>query len=392
LLWKRGEAQVKSLASYYFLFFLSMSVVMPYTSLYFSDRGFSHTTVGLILSLWALVSIVAQPVMGMLNDRINNPRKIMMVCAIAAPVLSLGFYFMNGLAAILVLSVFFAWFQSSGGPIGDAMAVEIASEKGFSFGSVRLWGALSFAVGTFASSILYEKFGYNDIFIYYIVLNTTVCVAIMLLPAAQITRRRVTLFGQMGEVVRNKRFMIFVVTSMLMVMSASINMNFLPLYFKELGFNKSWIGSAYAIAAIIEVPMFWVATKLSKRIGRYQLLCIAALIYCMQFFTMFSYANVSLTLAVQLLNGVAFAFVAGTSVEIVHSYATEGTKATMQTVYAAVTWGLGGIVGNAMGGMVVDRFGAQSLYLILFGLCMAASLLFIVNKNHQKSVVPALEA
>lgn len=383
---------MKSLASYYFLFFLSMSVVMPYTSLYFSDRGFSHTTVGLILSLWALVSIVAQPVMGMINDRVNNPRKIMMVCAIAAPVLSLGFYLMNGLAAILVLSVFFAWFQSSGGPIGDAMAVEIASQKGFSFGSVRLWGALSFALGTFATGILYEKYGYNDIFIYYIVLNTTLCLAIMLLPATQITRRRVTLFGQMGEVVRNKRFMVFVVTSMLMMMSASINMNFLPLYFKEMGFNKSWIGSAYAIAAIIEVPMFWVATKLSKRIGRYQLLCVAAFIYCIQFFAMYSFANVSLTLAVQLLNGIAFAFVAGTSVEIVQSYATDGTKATLQTVYAAATWGLGGIVGNAMGGMVVDRFGAQSLYFILFCLCMAASLLFIVNKNHQKSIAPALEA
>src|SRR4030095_11782803 len=104
LLRKRGEAQVKSLASYYFLFYLAMSVFlfMPYTSLYFSDRGFSHTTVGLILSLWALVSVVAQPVMGLINDRINNPRKIMMICAVAAPVLGLGFHFMNGLVAFFV--------------------------------------------------------------------------------------------------------------------------------------------------------------------------------------------------------------------------------------------------------------------------------------------------
>ncbi|OBZ11366.1 MFS transporter [Bacillus sp. FJAT-26390] len=383
---------MKSLAGYYFLFYLAMSVVMPYTSLYFSDRGFSHTTVGLILSLWALVSVIAQPVMGLINDRINKPRKIMLICAIAAPVLGLGFHFTHGLAAILVLSVFFAWFQSSGGPIGDAMAVEIASKRGFSFGSVRLWGALSYAVGTFSTGILYERFGYTDIFIYYLVISTTVCLSLMLLPAARISRRRVTLFGQMGEVVRNKPFMIFVVTSMLMMMSASINMNFLPLYFKEMGFDKSWIGSAFAIAAIIEVPMFWVATKLSKRIGKYQLLCLAAAIYGIQYFFLFSFANVSLTLAVQLLNGIAFAFVAGTSVEIVQSYATEGTKATLQTVYAAVTWGLGGIVGNAMGGMVVDRFGAPFLYLILFCLCTAASLLFLSSRHHQKSASHVIEA
>ncbi|MGO4696382.1 MFS transporter [Paenibacillus sp. 2TAB26] len=375
---------MKSLATYYFLWYLAISVVMPYTSLYFSDRGFSHTTVGLILSLWALVSVIAQPVMGMINDRINNPRKIIMICVIIAPILGLGFQLMEGLAGILFLSIFFAWFQSSGGPIGDAMSVEIASKKGFSFGSVRLWGALSYAIGTFATGILYEKYGYNDIFIYYLIVSITVCLALMLLPATKVTRRNVTLFGQMGEVVRNKPFMIFVATSMLMMMSASINMNFLPLYFKEMGFDKSWIGSAFAIAAIIEVPMFWVATKLSKRIGRYQLLCVAALIYGIQYFAMFFFDNVSVTLAVQLLNGIAFAFVAGTAVEIVQSYATEGTKATLQTVYAAVTWGLGGIVGNAMGGAVVDYFGAPFLYLILFCLCLTASVLFFANKHHER--------
>ncbi|OBZ10695.1 hypothetical protein A8L34_19155 [Bacillus sp. FJAT-27264] len=377
---------MRTLSSYYFLYYLAMSVLMPYTSLYFSERGFSFTTVGLILSLWALVSVVAQPVMGLINDRLGNPKQIMLLSSILAAVLGFGFNLMEGLTGIIVLSLFFAWFQSSVGPVGDALAVEIASRDGFSFGNVRLFGALSYAIGTFTTGILYERFGYSHIFVYYLVISMIVCVTILFLPTTKVSRRKVTLFGQMGEVVRNKPFMIFVVTSTLMMMSASINLNFLPLYFKEMGFNKSWIGSAFAIAAIIEVPMFWVATRLSKAIGRYPLLCLAAAIYGSQYLVMFLFSNVSLTLAVQLLNGVAFAFAAGTAVEVVQSYATEGTKATLQTVYAAVTWGLGGIVGNAVGGVVTDHLGAKYLYLILFGLCATASLLFIVNRHHQPSV------
>ncbi|MFE4712760.1 MULTISPECIES: MFS transporter [unclassified Paenibacillus] len=377
---------MRTLSSYYFLYYLAMSVLMPYTSLYFSERGFSFTAVGLILSLWALVSVVAQPVMGLINDRLGNPKQIMLLSSILAAVLGFGFNLMEGLTGIIVLSLFFAWFQSSVGPVGDALAVEIASRDGFSFGNVRLFGALSYAIGTFTTGILYERFGYSHIFVYYLVISMIVCVTILFLPTTKVSRRKVTLFGQMGEVVRNKPFMIFVVTSTLMMMSASINLNFLPLYFKEMGFNKSWIGSAFAIAAIIEVPMFWVATRLSKAIGRYPLLCLAAAIYGSQYLVMFLFSNVSLTLAVQLLNGVAFAFAAGTAVEVVQSYATEGTKATLQTVYAAVTWGLGGIVGNAVGGVVTDHLGAKFLYLILFCLCAAASLLFIVNRHHQPSV------
>ncbi|BBI31317.1 MFS transporter [Cohnella abietis] len=377
---------MKTLASYYFFFYLGMSVLMPYTSLYFSDRGFTLTQVGLILSLWALVSIVAQPVMGMINDRINNPRKILMICAIAAPLLGMGFNMVESLFGILVLSLFFAWFQSSAGPIGDAMSVEIASKQGFTFGSVRLWGALSYAVGTFTTGILYDKFGYNNIFIYYLIVSLTICVVLLFLPATKVTRRKMTLFGQMGEVIRNKRFMIFVFTSMLVIMSATINLSFLPLYFKEMGFNKSWIGSAFAIAAIIEVPMFWVATKLSRKIGRYQLLCVAAAIYGIQYFTLFIFSDVYLTLGVQLMNGVAFAFIAGTAVEVVQSYATEGTSATLQTVHAAVTWGIGGIVGNAMGGMIVDHWGAPFLYFILFCLCATACVLYISTRHYQQTV------
>jgi PPP family 3-phenylpropionic acid transporter len=377
---------VRTLSSYYFLYYLAMSVLKPYTSLYFSDRGFSLTTVGFFLSLWALVSVVAQPVMGLINDRLGNPRQIMLICGLLAAVLGLGFNLMEGLTGIIVLSLFFAWFQSSVGPVGDALAVEIAHRDGFSFGNVRLFGALSYAIGTFATGIIYERYGYSHIFVYYLAISLAVGVTVMFLPATKVSRRKVTLFGQMGEVVRNKPFMIFVVTSMLMMMSASINLNFLPLYFKEMGFNKSWIGSAFAIAAIIEVPMFWVATRLSKRIGRYPLLCLAAAIYGSQYLVMFLFSNVSLTLAVQLLNGVAFAFAAGTAVEVVQSYATESTKATLQTVYAAVTWGLGGIVGNAVGGVVSDHLGAKFLYLILFCLCMTASVLYIVNRHHQSSV------
>ena len=275
------------------------------------------------------------------------------------------------------------------GPIGDSIAVEITNRKGYSFGSVRLWGALSYALGTFAAGMLYGKFGYNDIFLYYLIASITVCVVLMLLPVAKVSRRKVTIFGQLGEVTRNKPFMIFVLSSMLMMMSANINMNFLPLYFKEMGFDKSWIGSAFAIAAIIEVPMFWVAARLSRRIGRYPLMSLASVIYAIQYLTLFTFSDLSLTLAVQLLNGIAFAFVAGTAVEVVQGFAAEGAKATLQTVYAAVTWGVGGIAGNAMGGMIIDHWGAPVLYLILFGLCMTASVLFIVNKYHQQPVSPS---
>ncbi|MGO4543557.1 MFS transporter [Paenibacillus sp. 2TAB23] len=372
---------MRSLASYYFLLYLAVSVVMPYTSLFFSEKGFSNTVVGLILSLWALISVVSQPIMGMLNDRLSNPRQILLVSAIAAPLIGIGFLYFDSLGAIIVISVFFVWFQSSMGPLSDSIAVDIGNREGFSFGSVRLWGALSYAIGAFVTGFLYERYGYEHIFWYYLGVNAVLTLFIFLLPKAKPVFKKATIIEQISEVSRNKPFLIFVGISMLAFMSVSINFSFLPIYFKELGFDKSLLGSAFAVAAIIEVPMFWVSARLSRKIGHYQVLCIAAAIYALKYLMLFAFADVYLTLVLQLLDGIAFAFVAGTAVEVVESYSSERTRATLQTVFAAITWGLGGIVGNAAGGVMVDHLGVQSLYLILGIFCATASILYAVTRK-----------
>jgi PPP family 3-phenylpropionic acid transporter len=381
---------VKFLAPYYFLSYLALSVFMPYTSLYFSERGFSNTAVGMILSLWALVSVIAQPVMGMINDRLSNPRKILMISAGAAPVIGLGFYYVDHFAAIIALSVVFSWFQSSAAPLSDSITVEAANREGFSFGSIRLWGALSYSLGTFSTGFLYERYGYGDIFFYYLAVSLLVFALLFGFPKTRSTHHKATVFEKAKEVLDNKPFLLFLGISLLMVMSSASSFTFLPIYFKEMGFDKGLLGSAFAVGAIIEVPMFWVATKLSRRVGRFNLLCIAAAIYSIKCLVLFLWHHVYLTLGVQLLDGISFAFAAGTFVEVVESFASAKTKATFQTIFAAVTWGLGGIIGNAAGGVIVDHRGTPFLYLILFILSAAASLLFVVTQNIQqknKSVI-----
>jgi hypothetical protein len=48
--------------------------------------------------------------------------------------------FLRPTFALLIFSVLFPWFQSSSASLSDALAVEIGSNAGISFGSIRLWG------------------------------------------------------------------------------------------------------------------------------------------------------------------------------------------------------------------------------------------------------------
>jgi len=358
-----------------------MSVYLPYMSIYFSDRGFSSTQVGMIFSLLAFVSVIAQPIMGLLNDRTSDPRKILLLCISVAPILSLGFYYMGSLTAIMALSIVYAWFQSSAGPISDSLANDIGNREGFSFGSIRLWGALSYSLGTLGTGFLYGKIGYDNIFFAYLVISLALVFTIFYLPKVKPSPHKTKLFDQAKEVLHNKPFVLFVGICLLVNLCMSMNFTFLPLYFKEMGFDKKWLGTAFAIAAIVEVPMFYISAKLGKRLGRFNVLCMAAVLNAMRYMLIFAFHNVYLVLALQVIDGITFAFFASLAVEVVGGYASERTKATFQTIFAAVAYGLGSIIGSYSGGVIIDYKGAPTLYLVLFFVSMAAALLFFLSKH-----------
>lgn len=365
---------------------------MPYMSLYFSEKGFSNTAVGFILSLGAFVSVIAQPAMGMFNDRMRNPRIVLMASVLLAPIIGLGFSFSESLGVVIAINVLFAWFQSSSPPLADAIAVEMGNREGFSFGSVRLWGALSYSLGTFLTGFIYAKYGYDNIFIYFLAVSLLVFMMLFWFPSSKPAHHQTTLFEQAKEVVRNKPFLFFLGVSMITAISTATSFSFLPIYFKELGFDKGLLGTAYAVAALIEVPMFWVATILCRKIGRFNLLSLSAAIYGLKCLLLYAVHDVYLTLGAQLLDGISFAFAAGTAVEVVERFASAKTKATFQTIYAAVTWGLGGIFGNAAGGVIADGTGTPFLFLILFVLSATAAALFAVMQRVQPRAQDAIIA
>lgn len=383
----KKASPVRIVSAYYFLMYLMSSVLLPYTSLHFHDRGFSPSTIGYILSLWAFVGVIAQPVMGLLNDRLQRTKVLLFLLVLITPASGLLFYTSNAFGAIVAVSLLFAWFQSSLPSMSDAAAVQIGRTQGFAFGNVRLWGALSYAIGAFAVGFYYEKHGYDHVFLMYALLAIPTAAIVFLLPVTYTNSARISVFQQLGDVVRNRTFLFFCLISFMTMLAVTASATFLPLYFDEHGFDKRFLGTAIALAALIEVPMFWWAAKLGNKFGKSLLLSAAASLYALKYLILFLTSNVYITLATQLLDGIAFAFFAGVAVELVDRFAGARTKATYQTLYAAVTWGLGGIAGNLIGGQIVELRGVAFLYIVLFLLC-ASSALFYTRVKHEHSKLP----
>ncbi|MFF2480828.1 MFS transporter [Paenibacillus sp. NPDC058071] len=372
---------VRSVSLYYFLFFLAVSSFPPYVSSYLSERGLTNTSIGLFVSLSAAIAIVGQPLLGMINDRMRDSRIILMLLTVLAPLFAAGLHFAGSFILLLLFYLMFNWFQQSAAPISDSLAVVIGAKEGFAFGNVRLWGALSYSLGVFATGFIYDRVGFTAGFPLYLGISVLAAAVLWLYPKTKPAMQRASIFEQGRQVLADKKFMAFTGISLLVATAITVNFTFLPIYFIEAGLGRSWTGTAFAVTAIVEVPMFWLAGKMIARIGRMNILALAAALYAAKGLAMFLFTDVTVIIFAQVLEGIAYAFFTSATVELAGQYASDRLKATYLTCFSAFTFGIGNIIGSTSFGMIIDRSGAAFVYLILGLLSAAAAVLYMTARG-----------
>ena len=84
--------------------------------------------------------------------------------------------------------------------------------------------------------------------------------------------------------------------------------------------------------------------------------------------------------------GYEASFVSYLVFKAVNKYANKNAKATYQTLFAALTSGVGGIVGSTVGGIVIDHWGVYNLYVLMFLLSFGAMIGFTAWRKQLEPV------
>jgi MFS transporter, PPP family, 3-phenylpropionic acid transporter len=371
------------LSMFYFLLYLGMGAFMPFMSLFLHERGFVGSEIGMILAAGSLAGIVAQPVFGMINDAASDYRTVLKVSSLLSVIVVFGYYFSNGFIPMLITATVFAFINTPAGPIMDSIAVEKGPAFGFSYGQVRVWGAIGFALITVIAGYVFSAVGFRYTFLAYAIFALLMFLMIFTFPRLE-RPKRPSVFGRevLQAVFLNWRFMIFVAVSLLISASVTMNFSYLPIYFQKLKYPVDLIGWNFTIAAIVEIPLFLFSTIVIRRIGLFPMLAIGTCAYALKYILMGFAPPVGIVLALQALDGIAFAFYFTAAVEIVNLMAPEHRKATYQTVFAAAG-GIAGIAANVVGGIIVDTQGPQFLFSMMGIISFFATLLFILFSKKQ---------
>ncbi|KPV43926.1 MFS transporter [Alicyclobacillus ferrooxydans] len=364
-------------SSYYFVFFVAMAATQPFLSLYLHNRGISSEHIGFILACGNGAGILVQPLLGHLNDVIPDSRRLLLLSAIVSPIIFAGYAISRNIFILLSVAALFAVAQSSG-PLADAMTVHEAERSGFTYGQIRLWGALSFALTTMIAGYVYHLTGISLAFGLYAVFSILLATITWKLPKSRAASHASEAFWKgIWNVTKNARLLVFIVICFFVASALTMNTTYLPLYFQALHHPMALVGLNFTVAALTEVPLFYLSGKWMARFGKMPILILATATLAVKYAVMAMNPPTAVILSIQVLDGVGYALYWSAAVQVVNDLAPSERSGTAQTLYAAIAGSLSGIVGTSAGGFVFAQFGPLVTYVVITSSVLVAFVGFI---------------
>jgi PPP family 3-phenylpropionic acid transporter len=364
----------------YFTYFGALGIYAPFWSPYLSLRGFDAVDIGLLIALPSAARAIVPMGLGWLADVTRRPTAILRMTALLAAIAFALFPFVSGLAAFAVLAILFGAFWNAVIPLYDSHTLSHLGEQSAHYGRLRLWGSVGFiVVSTVAGGVL-QRAGYSIVpWMAWGLMLATFLVCMRLHPV-QSPPARSTSRG-LGTALRSRTVAIPLLVSTLVVMSCGAYYAFFTLWLEMNGYSRLAIGVLWAIGVMAEVVVFAIGSHLLARFSLRTLFVAAAAGSAVRWAAVGLGAAHPLLIGLsQVLHCLSFAVLHFAMVLTAHREFPRDLANSGQTLFSSVAYGVGGLLGALLAGVIWAAFSPQASYVcaafivVLATFCAAAGL------------------
>ena len=392
----RKSLNIKYMASQIF-YFGAFAAMMGYASVYLLYKGFSNSTIGIILSLCSILAVFMQPALASFADNHKNIeiRKIINTIVAIAIILSVALLVIptnQTLIFILIVAIFSL--ETTIMPLINTLAF-IFEKYGIqiNFGIARGLGSVAYALTSMALGYIVEWFSPDLLPICYVVFNALlfIVVHLFILPKnAQIVnadeeseteaevQENVSLLKFAGKY---KKFIVFLLGFVLVYFAHTIINNFFIQIITNVGGNSSDMGNAVFLAAMLELPTMAYFTKLSQKVNCGTLIKASIVLFLAKHAITYLATNMVMIYIAQVLQMGAYALFIPASVYYVNCKVDNKDIVKGQS-FVTTSMTMSGVFANIIGGILLDAVGVSEVLLIgvILSLIGAVIVLFTVEK------------
>jgi len=369
---------VNALRLYYLTVYLALGAVFPLVALALSARGLRPSQYAWLLMLMPLSRLLSPPLWGALADKHFGPRKLVRINTWVAGLAMLGLAFARGLWPTAICFAVWAFFSSSLVPLVEAGTYQMLGARAASFGYVRVFGSIGFALS--ALGVGFSKLDPGMV-------TPFVGASLGYLAAGLVSRKlseyaiisRASLRPAVLALLRRRDVLLLWLGSMLYYAAHGIfDMYFGPFARTLPGVRTELVSMAWGLGVVAEVIVFFFVPRwLSGRLMRW-LLPGSALVAALRWWLTAQVTSASQVLMLQPLHAITFGVWYLAFVHENQAEAPAHMRATVQGI-AVACLGMGTMSAIVVGGYGLERFGGRPLFMMASLASLGSLMLYLVR-------------
>ena len=365
---------------YYFTVFLTWSCTYTMITVYFNEAlKIPASQVGAFMSIIPLVTLTFQPFWGSISDRLGDRKMVLKGLIVTTfslalilphlnlPVLSFGFY------------IVFMVFLSGQNPISDSLTIQFVNhDRSISYGGIRAWGSIGYAVGAFIVAKVSAMLGLKMIF--YLAAVGYVLSFLALRPIETVGKSGGggSYFKDLRLLLKEKQYVFILVYTFFLLGSFFAGEQFVFMYTRHAGVSLTQLGMITSLSVVVEIPFIFFSKKLIETYGEKKLIFGITVISALRLITLSYSSYFALFLFAGALRGIVVGIFVPLFVEMISIIAPKAVVASAISIYMAVSTGVASFLFTVLGSLIIENAGYGNLYRF-YGL-VTLSVLFLAFK------------
>jgi MFS family permease len=330
--------------------------VMPFITLYLTDRGFSVPQAGLALAMYGVGGVAAQFLGGWLADRIGR-RNAIGFSMLGASAITLALWQASGLLVIYALMLLLALVAEMHRPAASALIADLvpSEQRVSAFALFRLAINVGWACGLTLGGLLADA-SFDYLFVGDAATSAVFgVISLIALPHGTRTSRHEErhLRGATRTIVADRGFLLFLGSILIGAAIYMQNVSTFPLHVREAGYSTSVYGTLQALNGVIVVLLELPITSWTGRRSRTRMVALGAVLIGL------SFASLVVATSIPALAGMVLVWTLG---EIISSPVSSAFVADRSPEHArgryqaslGVMFAMGAVVGPTIGTAAYD--------------------------------------
>lgn len=369
-----------ALRLFWFFYFCGLGIFAPYFSLYLRENAaLPGTRVGLVLAVFPLVGVFAQPFWGYVADRTGARGRLLILLGTGAALAHAALGRVDGFAALLLATAVLAVFATPILPGVVSVSFAALRDGGpQAFGFVRVWGTVGFLLLVVSFPFLLDRLqeaqglaahpggasepGLAAMFGFTAFFTAAAALTAAFLPSGGVIGLRARA-GEWRLLLRQRavvRLLLFDFTAFLSLQGP---MGLFPVYIRARGGDMQTVGQMWVFMLTLEIPLILLSGATVARLGARGLLMIGTLAGGLRWLVCGLSGDLAILYPIQVLHGVVVAGLLLGSPLYLESIVPEHLRSTGQGLLAMAGTGLGAILSNAVAGLLLEHAGPAAPYL-----------------------------